>query len=374
MLSVASLFVGCGGLDLGFKDAGFNLVWANDIDKDSCETYKKFIHTEIYHGDINKYISTIPKADILIGGPPCQSFSLVGKRIEDDPRSALPLSFAEAVKAIMPKAFLMENVPGLASSKVNGRRLPLILSELFSDLGYKTYLIKIKSVDYFVPQKRERLILFGFVKESIKNDFQMISPKRFSKIIFGKELASKFISSYEALEDLGTPLGNLTRRNEYLDINYSKPPFSEFSILMREKNETGLNLHFIPTMSDRDKEFVKHISPGGNYMDIPDHIATTRILKFKETGGRTTTYGRLDPKKPSYTVNTYFNRPNVGSNYHYFEDRLITPREALRLQSFPDYFTPIFSSQRSLFRQIGNAVPPLMARAIAESIKEVLYG
>jgi len=117
---------------------------------------------------------------------------------------------------------------------------------------------------------------------------------------------------------------------------------------------------------------VKHIPPGGNYTNIPDEISTTRIMSFKKTGGRTTTYGRLHPEKPAYTINTYFNRPNVGANYHYEDERLITVREALRLQSFPDHFTPYYSNQRSLHMQVGNAVPPLLARAIAESLHKIL--
>ena len=95
-------------------------------------------------------------------------------------------------------------------------------------------------------------------------------------------------------------------------------------------------------------------------------------MKFKITGGRTTTYGRLHPDKPSHTINTYFNRPNVGTNYHYREERLITVREAMRLQSFPDHFEPYFSNQRSLHKQIGNAVPPLMAQGIAYSISKMI--
>ena len=108
-------------------------------------------------------------------------------------------------------------------------------------------------------------------------------------------------------------------------------------------------------------------------MDVPDEIATGRIKKFKETGGRTTTYGRLHPDKPSYTINTYFRRPNVGSNFHYAQPRLITPREAMRFQSFPDHFEiQQGGAQDQRNALIGNAVPPLLARAIAWSVKRVL--
>lgn len=107
-------------------------------------------------------------------------------------------------------------------------------------------------------------------------------------------------------------------------------------------------------------------------MDIPDEIAPGRVLKYKESGGRTTTYGRLHPDKPSYTINTYFRRPNVGSNFHYSEPRLITPREAMRFQSIPDHFEVSYSSQDGRNALIGNAVPPLMARAIAWQLRKAL--
>jgi DNA (cytosine-5)-methyltransferase 1 len=120
-------------------------------------------------------------------------------------------------------------------------------------------------------------------------------------------------------------------------------------------------------MSTLDREFVRHIPPGGNYMDIPDSISTSRILRIKSTGGRTTTYGRMHPERPSYTINTYFNRPNVGANYHYSEERLITVREAMRIQTFPDNF--YFSGSRvEQYEQVGNAVPPLLAGALGRSI------
>jgi DNA (cytosine-5)-methyltransferase 1 len=124
-------------------------------------------------------------------------------------------------------------------------------------------------------------------------------------------------------------------------------------------------------MSDRDKSYVKYIKPGGNYTQIPDSISSPRIMRIKKTGGRTTTYGRLHKQKFSATVNTYFNRPNVGTNYHYSQQRLITPREAMRIQSFPDSFSPEFSNLRSLCKQIGNAVPPLLSIVLAKTIKSI---
>ena len=151
-------------------------------------------------------------------------------------------------------------------------------------------------------------------------------------------------------------------------MQYRSSPNSAFAELMRIGSNNLVSLQTMPTMSALDKEFVKHIPQGGNYLNIPDEISTPRIMKFKLTGGRTTTYGRLSEELPAYTINTYFNRPNVGANYHYSEDRLITVREAMRLQSFPDLFTPMYKSQRELHIQIGNAVPPLLGEALAYTL------
>ena len=363
--SVVSLFSGCGGLDLGFKNSGFELIWANEIDIDAAATYKKFIHKNINIGDILENISLVPKSDIVIGGPPCQSFSLVGKRLIDDPRSRLVFTYLEIISKLKPKVFLMENVPGICSSMYNNMRLIEYLMNEFSKIGYIVNILKLNAVDFYVPQKRKRIFLLG--SRILNKKFKLISSEEYSGKILGFKNQTKPVSCIDALGDLPSP----SNEKDVL-LKYKNCILSEYAKKMRGKSNTVVSLHSVPTMSEKDKLFAQYIAPGGNYKNIPDEISTKRIMAFKRTGGRTTTYGRLHPDRPAYTINTYFNRPNVGANYHYDEERLITPREGLRLQSFPDYFTPIFNSQRSLYRQIGNSVPPLLAQALAESIKLML--
>lgn len=367
MPTAAGLFVGCGGMDYGFKEAGYDLIWANDIQEDACETYNRFIHPHAVAGDIWELIDQVPMVDIIIGGPPCQAFSLVGKRAEDDPRAQLVFAYAKVIERILPRAFVMENVPGLAASKVDGKRLPVLLAERFTRLGYHVEIIKLRAIEFFVPQKRERIVMIGFKPKSKETSLSFPSPQEFARLL-GFPTLPMPVSARDALDDLPAPLAE----KSYNPLEYACAAQSAYAKLMRRKANGKVSLQLMPTMSEKDREFVRHIPPGGNYTNIPDYVATGRILKFKKTGGRTTTYGRLHPDRPAYTINTFFNRPNVGANYHYAQERLITPREALRLQSFPDDFEPVFKSQRSLHMQIGNAVPPLMARGIAEALKKIL--
>lgn len=361
-LTVISLFAGCGGLDLGFINAGYTITWANEIMHDAAESYKNNLgHAPIVE-DIWKIIEKVPEADIVIGGPPCQAFSLVGKRLENDPRAKLVFAYQTIINRIKPRAFVMENVPGLMASKIDGNRLVDHLASEYRKMGYDITINHLLASDYFVPQRRRRVVMVG-VRHGLK-PFAMLSSEAYGRII-GISSSSLPVCAKDAIGDLP----KVREKGDYGESLYDKPAKTEYAQLMRKGAGNAVTFHTMPTMSKLDKEFVKHIPPGGNYMDIPDSISTKRIMSFKKTGGRTTTYGRLSPDAPAYTITTYFNRPNVGANYHYEEERLISVREALRLQSFPDTFVPFYTNQRSLHMQVGNAVPPLLARAIAESLK-----
>ena len=365
MPTVVSLFAGCGGVDLGFKEAGFKITWANEIMPDAAESYKRNLGHAPVVEDIWKIINNVPKADIVIGGPPCQAFSLVGKRLENDPRAKLVFAYQTIIKRIEPNAFVMENVPGLMASKIDGKRVIDYLASEYRKMGYDVSINHLLASDYFVPQRRRRVVMVG-VRNGLR-PFAMLSSAAFGNVI-GIDANSLPVSAKDAIGDLP----KVRAKGDYGETLYDRPARAKYAKLMRKGSGQGVSFHAMPTMSKLDLEFVKHIPPGGNYMDIPDSISTKRIMSFKKTGGRTTTYGRLSPDAPAYTITTYFNRPNVGANYHYEEERLISVREALRLQSFPDAFIPFYTNQRSLHMQVGNAVPPLLARAIAESLKESL--
>jgi DNA (cytosine-5)-methyltransferase 1 len=357
---VISLFSGFGGLDLGFCWEGFNIIWANDLSPYAVETYMQNFGFKPTVGDINQIdLHDLPEAEVLIGGPPCQAFSLLGQRKSDDIRGQFVFKFLEAVETIKPRAFAMENVPGMAASKINGVRLADLLTTAFEKLGYQVTQTKLVATDYLVPQKRVRIIILGCRNSRPEKP----DSAKFACQNYEIDRSKFDISAKAAIGDLG-PCGKRGQRVPYLDVTPSA-----FARLMRTAQLKDVSLHECPRMSEMDKLFVEHIPPGGNYLNIPDSIATSRVMKFKRTGGRTTTYGRLHPDRPAYTINTYFRRPNVGSNFHYSEPRLITAREAMRFQSIPDHFEISSEYPRDVRNAlIGNAVPPLMSRAIAWSI------
>lgn len=337
---VVSLFSGGGGLDLGFKEAGFDIIWANDINKDAVNTYKRNVGDNIVCQDIYQIDETaIPKCDFVIGGPPCQSFSLSGNRHSDDIRGRLVWRYLDILKELQPKGFLFENVTGLLSAKNNeGEKILPLLLQAFSNIGYSISYQVINAADYGVPQLRKRIFIVGL--KGVMSLFDFPKPTHNADGSNGK---LKYMSVSDALGDLPIP-----------------------------SNDCKISEHIWPTMSDLDKFICKYVKPGGNYMDIPDSVNSKRILRLKKNGGHTTCYGRMDPEKPSYTINTYFNRPNVGCNIHYAQDRLITVREAMRLQTFPDDYEFVSTSKLGKNLIIGNAVPPHLAKILAEHIKTYL--
>ncbi len=357
---VVSLFSGCGGMDLGFMWSNYDIIWANDILQDACETYKRNIGDHIVCGDINEIKkSTIPKADILIGGPPCQSFSLVGKRDPNDARSNMVWSYIEVLNKVSPKIFILENVAGILSAKnPDGTKVLDNLIAAFEKKGYTISVFKLNAADYGVPQRRFRVFIVGN-----RNGKKITEPPRTHSE--NDEKLKKWVTSYEALSDFPEP-------TESGIGSYKKKAKGEFQEFMRKNANGKINLHFKPYASTKDQQLIDHIPEGGNYMNVPDAISTTRIMNFKKTGGRTTTYGRLSKKYPSYTLNTHFNRLNVGCNIHYDQNRLISLREGLRIQSFPDWFDVYSKNKRNYYVQIGNAVPPLLGMAWGKHLLKFL--
>jgi DNA (cytosine-5)-methyltransferase 1 len=317
-LKVCSLFSGCGGLDLGFEQAKhptmkFKTIWANDYEKPACDTYmKNFPHTEVVCGDIWEYdLTKLPACDVIIGGFPCQDFSVLSKRkgLETE-RGLLYTRFVEAVSLKKPTLFVAENVKGLLSAN-DGFAIKRIIDD-FGKLGYHIHYKLIKFADYGVPQKRERVIIVG-IRKDLDGTFHW--PERTH--------TNKHVSSKKALE------------------NVEK---------VKHNNETQNH-------PQKTIDMLNAIPPGGNFRDLPPELAVKGLMSG--------IYRRLHPDKPSPTV--IANGGGGTWGYHYDKPRSLTNRERARLQTFPDSF--VFEGNISQVRkQIGNAVPPMGAKIIAEAI------
>lgn len=339
--SVLDLFSGCGGLSSGFKDVGFEVKYAIDNWDIALKTLKlNHPNTETINADISeikaKDVIENSTIDVIIGGPPCQGFSIAGKRIIDDERNKLYKQYLNFVNDLKPKAFLMENVPNIASIG-KGAILKSILRD-FSSVGYKLNWDILKASDFGVPQDRRRFFLIGFL-ENKYFDFSFLSKYK-----------QNLISSEEAISDL--PEDDITP-----EAGYPVEPKSEYQKAMRIGSK-GIYNHVVTKHTDKTKMIISLVPDGGNYKDLPEQYKNTRKVNIAWT--------RLNSKKPSFTIDT-----GHRHHFHYKFNRVPTVREAARIQSFPDRY--IFLGNKSdQEKQVGNAVPPILASVLAKEILRIL--
>ena len=338
-VNVIDLFCGCGGLSYGFQNAGFDILLGIDNSPVALETFKlnhngsKTICgdiTQINYSDI-KHIIGDKSIDLIIGGPPCQGMSLSGPRKFDDPRNKLYLSYIRLVDQIRPEAFVIENVPGLVSL-FDGQIKNNIISR-FTEMGYKvTYQIVVAS-DYGVPQNRRRVIFVG-----MKNR-EYVFPKPYDyKVTCGM-----------AISDLPTLENELGSES----VPYTSEPTNPYQILMRNGSDSIHN-HVAAAHTAKTKKIIAMVPNGGNYKDLPQEYRNTRNFHVAWT--------RFNEFEPAPTIDT-----GHRHHFHYKYNRVPTVRECARIQSFPDSFV-FMGNKTDQFRQVGNAVPPLLAKAIAESL------
>lgn len=339
-----SLFSGAGGMDVGFVQAGFEVVWANDFDKDACETYKANFGDHITCGDINEHLGELDKhagaIDCLFGGPPCQGFSVAGNMNPDDERSKLVMSFMDAVRIVKPRSFVMENVKSLGTlEKFRAVRETLIRRA--RAMGYKVELLILNSRDFGVPQSRERMFLIGF--------------RDTNKSINLSDLIAKFEQESPTVREVIAPLGKAgnpkNARTVNAKISIAKDP------VLRKSPYAGMlfNGQGRPLNPDVHSSTL-HASMGGNRTPIIDEE-------------------QLYHGKPSWVERYHAHLRNGGEPYE--KDaapkrlRRLTVDEAHLLQTFPEDFE-FMGRQSSVFRQIGNAVPCNLAYAVGQLVMSVL--
>ncbi len=346
-LKVLDLFSGCGGLSAGFKMAGFEINGAIDNDQDSIETLKKnFKKGKFLVKDINNITQkeikrTFSGVDVIIGGPPCQGFSNANRWHKNfkDPRNLLFLKFIEFVKIVKPKMLLIENVGGILS-KSKGKKINNIKA-ILEKQGYKVNYKILDASEYGVPQIRKRVFIVG---NKINNKNFLNYLKKRKKITVGDA-----ISELYALEN---------KKNKQLNGQLANP----YIKYLRRKNSKVINHDIVyPAKSTIRK--IKHVKQGENWMSIP-----SRLFKNNRNNRHSSAFKRLNEKDFSVTIDT----GNAHSNYfHPVFHRIPSPREAARIQSFKDNFH-FFGSRTSQYRQIGNAVPPLLAKEIAYTFKKII--
>ncbi|MGZ7886000.1 DNA (cytosine-5-)-methyltransferase [Ligilactobacillus salivarius] len=323
-MNYIDLFSGAGGLGLGFEEEGFTNLFSVEFDENAANTYKyNFPNNQVIVENIknitNEQIKKLinnQHVDLVIGGPPCQGFSIagnIGRKFIDDERNHLFKEFVRVVSIAKPKMFLMENVARMATHN-HGKTIQEILSE-FKSIGYNVQFKVLNSVDYSVPQNRRRIFIIGTTGQQ----FSYPVPE------------SKILTIKDAISDL-PPLKN-----------------GEFSTLPN---------HFAMNHSKQMLKKMSYVKDGGDRYDIPEDI--------RPKSGDARKYIRYNSNEPSITITG-----DMRKVFHYSQNRALSPRELARIQTFPDNF--IFKGNSiSIQQQIGNAVPPKLARALAIEIKKSL--
>jgi len=369
-MKVIDLFAGVGGLSSGFRKAGYEILLANEIDKSISESYKKnHPETLMINDDIKNIIPLLDeyknKIDVIIGGPPCQGFSMAGARIRkknaflEDPRNYLFRNYFEVVQKIEPKYFIMENVPGMLS--MSGGKIIKEIENLFTnEFNFKNgkyYIYKkvLCASDYGVPQDRHRLIIFGSKK---KINFKKALDDTRKMMITKGEIKKATI--YDAISDLNY----LSSGEGEFEQEYKNRPLTEYQ-KQRRKNAKKLYNHKATKHNEIAIYRIKELKPGGRRLDLKDG----NKIKSVHSGA----YGRMKWEDISKTIITRFDTPSSGVYIHPEQNRTITPREAARIQSFDDDFI-FYGNKSSVIKQIGNAVPPLLAYYLANVIKNVEDG
>jgi len=343
--NILDLFSGAGGFSLGLdKNRNMKTVVAVDFDKYATETFEKnFKDAHVITGDLTKenvkreiiQVSKERKVNMIVGGPPCQGFSLKGKNLGfDDPRNFLFLEYFALVKEIRPEVFVIENVKNLLNSE-NGYFKDQII-EKFSSLGYIINYGVLNAKNFGVPESRERAIIIGSLTRSI--DLPSGS--------------SKLVTVRDAISDLAY----LESGEGTFETDYKNECESTYQKKLRGKK---LYNHIATNHSKVALEKLAMIPPEGDKSSLPKELHGKQ--KFA------TTWSRLQWDTYSPTIDTRFDTPSNGRNSHPFLNRSITPREAARIQSFDDDFV-FYGPKSSVCKQIGNAVPPLLAKAIGEAI------
>lgn len=386
-LKVISLFSGCGGLDLGFIQAGYEVVWANDFLKEAVETYKHNIGEHIVYGDIrNIPSSNIPDdVDVLLGGFPCQGFSIANsKRSMEDERNFLYKELLRIIRDKRPKFFVAENVKGLLSMS-NGKIIEMIIND-FKSLGYEVEYRLLRASDYGVPQHRERVIIIGN-RIGVKNPFPNKTHGTSTPYVTVKEVAGHLsdVRTREMPFELnGKKVYNHIARTNVSDVFWGrKNEVNQHDIcdyLKVWRSKAGISTKKIDELFGYAHTAGHWFRKDNNSGSIPtpkDWWELKKILGFDDTYDKAVTELVLKPIsfEQSLRINNWDTPSDTitatGPEIHPNKERRMSVRECAIIQTFPENFV-FFGSLGNMYKQVGNAVPVLLSNKIAESLKKEL--
>ena len=417
MLSVLDLFCGAGGLSEGFRQAGFSIVAGIDHDPDACATYSlNFPGAMTVNGDLadrvirSQVVDVSAGVDVIVGGPPCQSFSQVRNHDRDvaDPRNRLYREFCYILDLLRPRAFVMENVPGLAQLHIQQR----IAEDLTLRGEYAVSVHIVNACDFGVPQTRKRLFFVG-IRSSIGVERITLRGTGASERLSLNREVNGSVSYRPTWQSRGSPAllerllcddddSIVTIKQAISDLAFLRAgsredviatadipgPYSEYQRRLGSRLGPVSNVS-VPRINKDTTMRLSAIPEGGNYLDLPIGLRE-RYLTGKRWGPSNGTgrlgrrhyyaYRRLHPDFWSWTLNT-----KADSTYHWSVERALSVREFARIQSFPDDFSFVTDPRRgplagrirggaahSRYRQVGNAVPPLVGRCVAAAVRVVL--
>jgi DNA (cytosine-5)-methyltransferase 1 len=375
-LTLIDLFCGAGGLSEGLRQAGFSPLVGVDSDLRALATYTaNHTNSKPLLADIATVtgrrllkLAGTDEIDLLAGGPSCQGFSTHGKRIEDDPRNFLFKEFVRLVKEVQPKFFLMENVKGLLVYSKG--RFKHLIEEAFARIGYRVVSSTLCAADYGVPQLRHRVMFIGTRLSDVDLSFPVPTHGEDQSDLICRGLLP-YVTVAEAIDDLP----GLLHKKATDQCAYAAGPSNSFQQYARAMSGDAVTLHTARRLSPQAARIASFVGQGQGLRAVPVQHLPERFQKMRRisTGALrrdcTTLYYRLHPDRPAYTITCYYTNVASGPFLHPWEDRSLSHREAARLMSFPDHFEFLGPGWP---RQIGNAVPPLMAAAAGRHIAKLL--
>ena len=382
-LTAIDLFSGAGGISVGLENSGYDVLLASDIDSACARTYRRnFADHEFIEGDVRevsgKQIARATRLrrgelDLLVGGPPCQGFSIIGSRVEMDPRNDLFREFLRIGDELRPRAMVMENVPGLATLGA-GSILRHVVGG-FEAIGYRVSFAELLAAQYGVPQMRWRMVFVAFRADlEIPLNFGFPKPTHGRRSIgelvpnctISAEDSKGFITTLEAISDLPA-IGSGQEGHIYS----GRPAFA-YQHAMREGATSELHNHYAPKLSAQNLLRIAALKPGQDWRDLPRHLLPEGMKRAKRKD-HTRRYSRMTWEGIPRSIITRFRDPKSGEYTHPEQHRTISIREAARIQSFPDRF--VFEGSHSeQYDQVGNAVPPILAEAIGREVAACFAG